>query len=200
MVSNNKMLSLGLVAGLLVATRYQDTVLILPFFIWLLINYRVKVFFFIITAFLAFLPQLLAWQILNGSFWQVSYLADKGAGSFSFLPWHFFQVLFSRRHGLFFWTPLLLLSLWGLRYFRDKQLTKFLLAGFVLEAVVTSAWSQWWQGNSFGGRFFISSLPLFYFGLISLLQQYKFKVAPFMALAVFYNLLLFILFILKVVQ
>lgn len=191
---------LGLSAGLLVAVRTSDAVLILPFIAYEFWQNK-KSFIKIVTmSFLAFLPQILVWQKMFGQISRIPYLAGGQAGSFSFWPVHLLEMLFSVRHGLFLWTPLILLGLWGLKYFKNVKLTKLLIVGFILEVLLTSSWSQWWQGASFGGRFFISSLPLFYLGLISLLRQHKIKVAPFVGAVVVYNICLFVLFVLQIIQ
>lgn len=190
---------LGVVSGLLVSTRPQDIVLILPFLV--VQFWQNKKSFLVITllAVLAFLPQILVWQRLFGSLTRIPYLASGEAGSFSFLPTHLWEVLFSVRHGLFLWTPLLLLGLWGIKYFGNTRLTKLLLIGFVLEVLITSSWSQWWQGASFGGRFFVSSLPLFFLGITSLYKRYNNKVLPLFLITLAYNMVLFALFILMLV-
>lgn len=193
-------LFLGLSSGLLVITRNQDMVLVLPLLLFLLYKYRSQTFLLWLGFFLALIPQLLVWQVLNGHFWQVSYLSGGEVGFFHLLPLHFLDVIFSFHHGLFLWSPLLLLALWGLKYFKDKTLKTLLFSSLVMEVILTASWSQWWQGASFGGRFFVSSLPLFFFGLISLLNKYKNKATPLIVMTVGYNIILFILFILKIVQ
>jgi len=208
---------LGLSAGLLVAVRTQDVVLVLPFLVYEFWQNKKSGLKLIMATFLAFLPQLLVWQKMFGQITKIPYLSGGSAGSFSLLPTHLWEVLFSPRHGLFLWTPLLLLGLWGIKYFKNTRLAKLLLIGFILEVLVTSSWSQWWQGASFGARFFVSSLPLFFLGIISLIERFwtspstpssgprgqndgrRNVVLLILLLTTVYNLVLFVLFILMLV-
>ncbi|MCL5676133.1 MAG: hypothetical protein M1120_03340 [Patescibacteria group bacterium] len=194
-----RLLGLGVIGGLLIATRLESAVLIFPFFVYLIRQNGLRVWPLFAAFFLAFLPQLISWQILNGAWWKISYLNTTEAGGFSLFPGHVMEVLFSPRHGLFLWTPLFVLSLWGLKYFSNKGIERLLLTGFILQILVTSGWSQWWGGSSFGARFFLTCLPLFFLGLVSLIKQYKYKVMPLITTAVFYNILLFVLYIFKII-
>ena len=81
------------------------------------------------------------------------------------------RTLFSSRHGLFFFSPILLLAAWGIylglrrgKLWRDGLLVS-LLVGFVGVWYVNSAWYGWWFGGSFGGRAFIEVAPLYVVGL-----------------------------------
>jgi hypothetical protein len=81
-----------------------------------------------------------------------------------------FLSLFSSRRGLFFWTPLLLLSAWGLiwhlfrhRGWRDGLLVSLLVSCAILW-YVNASWYAWWLGNSAGNRGFIEMAALFIIG------------------------------------
>ena len=81
------------------------------------------------------------------------------------------RTLFSSRHGLFFWSPVLLFAAWGLlaglrrrRLWRDPLLVALLVA-FAALWYVNSAWYAWWFGGGFGPRAFVELAPLYVVGL-----------------------------------
>jgi hypothetical protein len=81
------------------------------------------------------------------------------------------QTLISSRHGLFSWTPLLILSFVGIFvYLRGKTsdgkpLVWGLLISFALLWYINSAWYDWWFGHAFGARAFLEISVLFIVGL-----------------------------------
>src|SRR4029077_12775748 len=79
----------------------------------------------------------------------------------------FFDVLFSSNHGLFSWTPVVLLSSAGLFIFWRWQRsagTPF-LAAFLAFYLFISCYPDWAGISSYGNRFFVSLTPLFILGL-----------------------------------
>ena len=79
------------------------------------------------------------------------------------------KVCFASDHGLFSWTPILILSVVGLlllrRYSRD--LSFFLTAGFLIYLYTIGCYQDWDGLASFGNRFFVSLTPIFVLGLAS---------------------------------
>ena len=90
-----------------------------------------------------------------------------------------FSVLFSLRHGLFSWHPILIVGLLGVFWLWKKQykiLAFSFLGVFVLQWLLNAAVDDWWAGWSFGHRRFINLLPFFALGLafvFSAMQKYK---------------------------
>ena len=120
---------------------------------------------------LAFLPQLIAWQMLYGKFWVSPYL-NRGYG-FNFLQPHLVEVLFSARSGLIFWTPVVTIALAGffLKEF-PKTISRWYIALLiVLQLYLVASWTTWWQGASYGGRMFISLLPILGLGLATAFKK-----------------------------
>jgi hypothetical protein len=157
---------------------------------------------------LAFLPialQMLTWKIMDGSWIYYSY------GSESFVYWKkpfLIATLFSTRHGLFLWSPLLLLSVAGIVFYwrsarpRWSEPIPQLTLGACALWYFNSAWWSWWFGAAFGGRAFLELAPLFIFGLAflfdALLKRRGFLtklVGGFVCLAVIYNYVLMGLYI-----
>jgi hypothetical protein len=110
-----------------------------------------------------FSPQMAVWQSLYGSWLAM----PQGP---AFLQWsspHLFDVLFSDNHGLFTWTPLVVLSLIGLATFAaTHRQFAWPIAWIVLTAwYVNAAVADWWAGEAFGARRFLSLFPWFVLGL-----------------------------------
>ena len=74
---------------------------------------------------------------------------------------------FSSDHGLFSWTPLLLLAVVGLFFLlrRDRELAASLLLLFAIYVYTIGCYQDWAGISSFGNRFFVSLTPVFILGL-----------------------------------
>src|SRR5207244_1476622 len=99
-----------------------------------------------VAALLAFSPQLLAYRALTGRFGPSRLVARKMSWSSP----HLLQVLFDPGHGLFAWSPLLLLATAGLLFLvgRRRDLTTVLLALCLLAQVwINGAVESWTQAG-----------------------------------------------------
>ncbi|MCC7355733.1 MAG: hypothetical protein IT330_18480 [Anaerolineae bacterium] len=175
-------LVLGLVGGLVVLVRVPDAIFValpvlgmLPQLLRAPARILPRLALFAGAALLAFAPQLIVWQILYGSLIS-GYLSLSGGLAFHWLSPQWIQVLFSGLHGLYTWHPLLLAATAGLvllarRSPRERRFTLLLVIGLLLQLYLISAWREWWQGDSFGGRMFISAMPIFALGLAALLDR-----------------------------
>jgi len=114
----------------------------------------------------AFLPQLIFWQIVRGS-WMSVPASDHG---FDLRSLHVGDVLFSPNHGLLSTTPLVYVALFGIPLFirRDVPLAIVLFGGFVLQVIINSGSGDWWGGPGFGARRFDNCLLAFAIGLATL--------------------------------
>jgi hypothetical protein len=114
--------------------------------------------------------QALVWYGLHGRFVLDSY---EGEG-FRWAHPAAWQTLFSSRHGLFFWSPLLLVSAAGAGWRlwrRPHPLLACCAASFLLLWYCNSAWHLWWFGDAFGGRAFVELSSLFVLGLAAALEE-----------------------------
>lgn len=116
-----------------------------------------------VAFFLVFSPQMAVWHVLYGQ----PLAIPQGP---SFMAWtspHPVAVLFSDNHGLLSWAPILLLSLVGLaRIGTDRPGWRLpLLLVLVVSWYVNAAVADWWAGEAFGARRFLSLFPLFVLGL-----------------------------------
>jgi hypothetical protein len=114
--------------------------------------------------FLGALPQLLSWNAIFGRFYiGVPLGADYVRWDDPFLT----EILFSSRHGLFSWSPILLVSTLGLAGFVRAHPRRGLPLALVALLVwyVNATVADWWGGGSFGARRFDSALPILSLGL-----------------------------------
>ncbi len=81
------------------------------------------------------------------------------------------QTMLSSNHGLFFWSPVLLLGVWGYAHRIARQGASrdgFLIAlplTFAALWYINSSWYAWWFGKAFGARAFIDFSGIFIIGL-----------------------------------
>lgn len=150
--------TIGVSLGVLGLMRSQDLLYGLLLIPYIRKNNVVQ----ILSGFLlGFSPQLAAWQLTTGKFWMSPYFANEG---FNFLQPHILGVLFNLHNGLFLWTPITCIGVIGL----IKSRRFLYLTVFLLELFIVASWSTWWQGASYSGRMFVSSLPLLSFGIASI--------------------------------
>jgi hypothetical protein len=119
------------------------------------------------AAVVVFIPQLLAYRALTGRFGPSRLVARK-------MDWsspHLLQVLFDPGHGLFAWSPLLLVAAAGLvlLLWRRRDAVAALLAlALLLQVWINGAVESWTQAGAFGSRRFVCSTPVFAWGLAAL--------------------------------
>jgi hypothetical protein len=156
------------------------------------------------AAAVAFVPQLLAYRAINGRFGPSHLVVRKMAyGS----P-HFLEVLFDPGHGLFAWSPLLVVAVAGLVFAVTRRRTEtvvLLVAGFLLQVWINGAVDSWTQAGAFGSRRFVSSTPVFAWGLAALLDATlprlgRAAVATVLGLFVWWNVSLMIQFGLRLMD
>lgn len=114
-----------------------------------------------------FLQAIIYYQ-QTGYWWHYSYPGE----GFDFTQPKLWKILFSYRKGLFLYTPILLVSLWGLAYMsRFRRWSGILF--LCLLTYVFSSWGNWWYGGSFSSRPYVEYLPFFGISLGVLLQKSK---------------------------
>jgi hypothetical protein len=115
-----------------------------------------------IAALVAFLPTLITKKIIYGSFFNFGYIESW----FWYSP-AFLKIFFSSEHGLFSWTPLLILAVAGFFALRgyDRDFALRAVLSFAVFAYMLGCYQDWHGISSFGSRFFVSMTPLFVIGL-----------------------------------
>jgi hypothetical protein len=168
---------LGLAGGLMMDVYYVNAALLLLPLFDALAGYRMafreagavaagrllfKNAIFAAMLFAGFLPTLITKKIIYGSYFNFGYTEHWFRTSPAF-----FKVCFSANHGLFSWTPILVLAIGGLfllqRY--DRNLAFSLIAVFATYLYAIGCYENWHGLSSFGNRFFVSLTPIFILGL-----------------------------------
>jgi hypothetical protein len=121
------------------------------------------------AALVAFTPQMLVWQTIYGR----PFAIPQGEG---FMQWSspaLAAVLFSDWHGLFTWTPVVAVAVAGLAFLwrRDRLVCSAAVTFLVLSWYVNASAADWWAGEAFGSRRFVSCFAVFCFGLGAVIQR-----------------------------
>ena len=113
----------------------------------------------LLVLFIIISPQLIIYKIASGNFFLYAY---KNEG-FNFSEFNFFPMLFSFRKGLFLYTPLLLIALFGLVSVWKRSRFEFysMLFFLVILNYILSSWWMWWYGGSFSSRVYVEFIPVF---------------------------------------
>jgi hypothetical protein len=128
---------------------------------------------FTLVASLTFLPQMLAWKAIYGSYLAVSPVGPKIRLTAPQLE----LALFSSRNGLLAMTPILYVSLLGLIGFTRRHVA---VGVPLMIATLAMVWfnasiQDWWGSDGFGGRRFDGIIPIAAIGLataLGLLQRW----------------------------
>jgi hypothetical protein len=192
-------LILGAIAGLMINVYYINAVLLIVPFLESLSEFwkrfeenqavsarRLFIYdiMFAVTILVALIPIFITKKIIYGSYLHLGYSENWSWRSPALL-----KVCFSARHGLFSWTPILMLSVLGLfllrRYSRD--LSFFLTAVFLTYLYTIGCYQDWDGLSSFGNRFFVSLTSIFVLGLASFLNWFTTKWSERSAIAFAYG-------------
>ena len=158
----------GLLGGLMTVVRLQDAVLLaLPVadLLWRRpAGFVARLAPYLSAAAALGLVQLAVWLRLYGSGFLSTVLAVNLVGGTR--P-EVAGVLFSPRHGLFYWTPLYVACVlgWALLARRDRRLAALFVAGFAASVIVNASLQDWWSAEAFGQRRLLGLTPLFAIGL-----------------------------------
>lgn len=85
--------------------------------------------------------------------------------------------LISPSRGLFIFSPILLLAIWGfIKYFPKKAMMQNSLVFFIVLIIIShwlliSTFPTWWAGHSYGPRFFSDLMPLFMYPIILVFEN-----------------------------
>lgn len=199
--TNKNWFAIGLIVGLLALIRTQDFVflsLIIFENLYLLFNRHLSlskiilnIFYVGIGMLISFLPQLLEWRVVFGDFFQNPYISAKEG--FNFFRPHLLEIFLGLKVGLFIWTPIYLFCIAGLLllFKKNRYFSVSAIVLLVFQIILIASWSGWSQGESFGIRMLISTLPFLTIGLasfIDLISGKKYLKYLFSFLIISYNL------------
>lgn len=122
---------------------------------------------FTLVVFVAFLPTFITKKIIYGGYLNFGYAEHWDWRSPALL-----KVGFSSEHGLFSWTPIVLLAVAGFFALRkhDRFLALCSIAVFAAYIYTIGCYENWAGLSSFGSRFFVSLTSLFILGLAAALD------------------------------
>jgi hypothetical protein len=170
---------LGLVAGFMMTVRSENMILAFLPVIYCALRFKrgaAHTLFkgipvYAASALVGFSPQMIVFWALNGNpFYSYQEKVNMLWGN----P-HPLEVLFSTYHGLFVWSPVMLLSVAGWLMFMKRDRAAGISFIFIFLGYLYACGSQilWWGGSAFGVRVFMSMLPLFACGLASFFQNVR---------------------------
>jgi hypothetical protein len=172
--------ALGLISGLAVDVYYPNGILLIIPLLEAVVGYAnllrskerikeaanlfAKHVLYLATFLLGLLPTLVSRNVVFGSPISTGYPTAEG---WSWQSPAFLRVLLSTDHGVFTWTPILILAILGLLVFVkvDRTFAIYLLAAVFVFYAVISFYPNWDGLSSFGNRFFVSLTPIFVLGL-----------------------------------
>lgn len=127
-----------------------------------------------VSALVVFIPQLVVYYTLNGNFFPAHNVTEK----FTWDGAHIGDILFSNFHGLFTWTPIVLLSLVGLFFLwrHDRVMTFAFAVALAAETFLLGSFSTWFGGAAFGMRRYVNCTVIFVIGLAALVDALAVRV------------------------
>ena len=179
-------LVLALIAGMMLNVYYPNAIVLMVLIPEALTQYRealrrpetkaerIRSLFgsyilFCVVAFALLLPTFLTRYVVYGGFFQTGYIpiTQWQWGS----PW-FGALLFSSNHGLFSWTPLLLIATAGLFIFwrRFPAIGTSVILLMLAFYYFMASYPDWDGISSYGNRFFVSLTVFFVLGLAVMLD------------------------------
>jgi hypothetical protein len=179
-------LALALIAGLMMNVYYPNALVLVLLIPEAFVDYRKALqlrdqagqrprslvgchFLFCAVAFASLLPTFLTRYFVYGGIFETGYvsISQWAWGS----PW-FLAVLFSANHGLFSWTPLLLIATAGLFLFcrRFPAIGISVICVLVTFYYFMASYPDWAGISSYGNRFFVSLTVFFVLGLAMVLD------------------------------
>jgi len=169
--------ALGALGGLMMNVYYMNSVLLMLPLLESLAGYRMALRggsgksaarlllrngAFALTVLASFAPTLITKKIIYGGYLNFGYSERWFWGSPAFL-----KVCFSADHGLFSWTPIVILAFIGLFILRkyDRGLSLYSIVMFVAYVYGMGCYENWHGISSYGSRFFVSLTSVFILGL-----------------------------------
>lgn len=194
---------IGLVSGLIVLVRPSNILIGLVFIFWnsyslkslvekfkFFVKNYVHLAIIILFALIIWVPQLIYWKQLTGSYFFYSY-GEKS--NFFFNNPQIFNNLFSYRKGWFVYTPIMITAFIGLilLWKKHRGIVVPMLIFTVINIYVVSSWWSWWYGGGFGMRAYVETYALYSIGFAAFVQwiiglrHYLVKIPLFVIIALF---------------
>ena len=166
---------LGAISGLLILVRHTHALVPLCFLGVEMVRTRRVPYLATLVAGLIVAPQLWLYHRATNH-WLISAYGSLG---FTFASPHVIEVLFGVRKGLFFYAPLLIAAVAGVRWLPPRFHPWRLPAALLLatHTYLIASWWDWQFGASYGHRGFVDVYPLFAIGLASTFSRLSLRPA-----------------------
>ncbi len=154
--------------------RPTNSISILVFSILILLRYRKQMLGYLMGAMIVAIPFIWSSIVVFGRLFPPYFTPQRLLNS----P-YFFEALLgnlvSPSRGLFFFTPVLLFSCYGvylkLRYSRVTVTDTAVIIIIIIHWIAISSLGHWWGGYSFGPRFFTDMMPFMTYLLLPVIKQ-----------------------------
>ncbi len=172
----------GLPLAFEVITRPADALIAAPLGLYVIVSYRRQIWTFVVAALPPLLFQLWYSAIYFGSPFRIQFLAHPQSEGGQTAAWTtplakgLALVLLSPGRGLFFYSPVFLLSMLGLvlAWRRNGDLLlRYLGVGAILSILVVAKWRTSSGGESFGPRLLADLAPILAFALFPLADSIR---------------------------
>ncbi len=177
-----KSILLGAVLGLISLIRPTDAIVVIFFIFYGITNFSTLkkrfssfiknykyIIAIIIMILIVWLPQIIYWKYISGKYLFFSYTNDE---HFFWSNPHILKGILGYRKGWLLYTPVMLFSLLGYIFLREK-LKNFILPLVLIIPIslyIILSWWCWWYGGSFGMRPIIEYYAFLAFPLGALLD------------------------------
>jgi hypothetical protein len=174
---------IGLLLGIMVLSRPSEILAVLIPVLWNVWNKQsflakwelVKrrtgdVIALMVAGFIVFIPQFIYWKVVTGSWIFFSYQNTEG---FDLLHPHIIKCLFYFKKSWFVYTPLIVFPVVAtfFMYRYNRKINLAVLVFFLLNFYLLSSWAAWWNGGSFGMRYYVESYAVMAIPFGYLLQR-----------------------------
>jgi hypothetical protein len=170
-------IGLGICSGLFIFNRPSDSVLILPFMLYILVYYRAQVQYYLVSGIIAGAPFLLYNLFLFhnplGGYAQVAPRLVLGIPTLS----NYLGLLIAPNKGLLVFSPVLILSVfgfWSILTRREKPVYRVLywsVFAVLLTILVYALFDDWIGGLMYGPRYLTGILPFLAIGVCIFLDN-----------------------------
>lgn len=198
----------GFLIGVSGMVRYSNSLLLLPF-LFLTCNKRsYRNFIYILSGFLISFSLVLIYNhIQYGNIFETAYQANYRSTQYEIkeiLPVYTWDVLFSLKRGIIWWSPIVIFSIIGLTASMIKNgvrkvdgLVATSAIAIVIFVLAIGSFPVWWGAWSFGQRYSTILFPFFVIGLVKFLELKKFekKYLILVSLTSLYTVFLFLNFV-----
>lgn len=169
--STGNIVFIGICSGLFIFNRPSDSILVLPIIGYILWYHSAKIGYYIFSGFVSGLPFLIYNVLLfHNPFGAYSQITSRLSLVNSTILPNYLGLLFAPNRGLFVFTPILILAIFGFWIIKDdnKPIYRFLEGSIIATAITVLAYASWddWQGgNNYGPRYLTCVLPYLIIGL-----------------------------------